>query len=293
MRLGRAEPPLAGHHVRGRHIGQRLRGVAGSTASRREAVEAVVNILGSIPGVNIGDLLGGLYYLFAFERGHRGCNPELMQQEHPDEDEPPLQKLLKFADYAPAAVYFAYQKACEVQRGLSLRGHRLVLAEVNHGKEQATFFLSVHEEQKEALLLVRGTQSVRDMLTDVNATVEPFSVMKDGEEVSGAVHVGISQPLSQKPYEVPRHPPAAFRLPRGATPPSSRSGLTPGATSPPLAAQAPTEVPLPPPARSGLRRGAMPPSSRSGSHEVPRHPPAAQVFNEEVPSPLQPPGSHE
>lgn len=52
----------------------------------------------------------------------------------------PRALLQEYLDLGPAALHFAYQKEADVQRGLAMRGHALILAEESEAKEQARRF---------------------------------------------------------------------------------------------------------------------------------------------------------
>jgi hypothetical protein len=75
----------------------------------KEAVQVLVRLMGSIPGVRMGDVTGGLYYLFAVRRGERGCNPDVAKQEHATCPPVDPQLLIYYLKFAPAALHYAYQ----------------------------------------------------------------------------------------------------------------------------------------------------------------------------------------
>eukprot|EP00754_Rhynchopus_humris_P040221 Rhum_TRINITY_DN2326_c1_g1::Rhum_TRINITY_DN2326_c1_g1_i1::g.6934::m.6934 len=121
------------------------------------------------------ELAVGLYYLLVYRRGERGNHPRLALSEHVrpaagvvDEDAPAalLERLAKFASVAK----FIYQPTpADVGRLLSLYGYTLVHYEALHPARHPPFGIVVREEEKLALLVVRGTKHVSDVLIDVCA----------------------------------------------------------------------------------------------------------------------------
>jgi hypothetical protein len=92
------------------------------------------------------------------------------------------------------------QEALSVtQRALSVTQRAL---SVTH-ESQVTFFLSANESTKEALLVLRGTQNLQDVLTDVNALAQGFvGAGGDGELVSGFSHQGMAAAAQWLAHEV-------------------------------------------------------------------------------------------
>jgi hypothetical protein len=66
------------------------------------------------------------------------------------------------------------------------RGYELVFSEVRSLHEQPAFFVAAHNESRTAVLVVSGTKSVYDVLTDVASSSVPFPP-------SGEVRISSSQ----------------------------------------------------------------------------------------------------
>ena len=78
-------------------------------ADVRESVQVLLRLMGNIPGVRMGDITGGLYYLFAVRRGERGCNPDACMEEHVSCPQVDPELLAFYLKYAPAALHYPYK----------------------------------------------------------------------------------------------------------------------------------------------------------------------------------------
>jgi hypothetical protein len=106
----------------------------------------------------------------AATKGRRGAAPTALEEAYAAPQSPskalppPLQRALLY--HAPLALQFAYLPTMEVQRLLRLRGYALVVAEDFSSKSRPAFFVAAHVAEKRAVLVVRGTHSALDWLTN-------------------------------------------------------------------------------------------------------------------------------
>eukprot|EP00667_Euglena_gracilis_P007889 EG_transcript_7972 len=149
---------------------------------RRELAEAA-GMLQQLAGptamqeLSLVDLVGGFYYLLADQRSWRGKDPESERRQHLTSSSLPdgeLEDLLKYAPWALRVVY--EETASDVQRFVDHLGHELLCAHVESVREQPAWLLAIQKSDKRAILAIRGTSNLHDVLTDMSAEERPFVV---------------------------------------------------------------------------------------------------------------------
>jgi len=163
------------------------------------------------------ELALGVYYLIVERRNAQGLDPGHTQREHATCKPVDLRDLREIADMLPLASPVAYSTcAADAQRQLKLvEGEwRLVFAETAGPGGRPPFILTVDRRARRAAILVPGTQSPADIVTDLRAVpvrLELGPGRRTGWAHRGALraacalvnHVGgILEDIERRGYEV-------------------------------------------------------------------------------------------
>eukprot|EP01012_Entosiphon_sulcatum_P058583 TRINITY_DN8269_c0_g1_i1.p1 TRINITY_DN8269_c0_g1~~TRINITY_DN8269_c0_g1_i1.p1 ORF type:complete len:804 (+),score=90.02 TRINITY_DN8269_c0_g1_i1:38-2413(+) len=129
--------------------------------------------------VGMVDFVGAFYYQICQERFQRGCDPDLPLREHRACPKLPAGLLSHILHVAPYALHLAYQDGelqttVDLQRLTQHLGAQLLFATLVASPGKPAWFLVANSESQEAILTVRGTQSLHDALTDLTALPKQF-----------------------------------------------------------------------------------------------------------------------
>ncbi|CBJ27220.1 Zinc finger FYVE domain-containing protein [Ectocarpus siliculosus] len=165
-------------------------GVAGLVL-RREFVEAV-EVLKRLSGVDkkwpmsVHEMTAAMYYLLAQRRGERGSAPNGEHEAHADCEAISDTELAFLRRMSALPLHFAYTKtALELQVLCNNTGWSLVFHKPDSRFHQPAFSLLACGTTKTAALVVRGTGSIQDVITDIQAMPVPFPSPR-GDAESGA-----------------------------------------------------------------------------------------------------------
>ncbi|CAM9302396.1 unnamed protein product [Pylaiella littoralis] len=165
-------------------------GVAGLVL-RREFVEAV-EVLKRLSGVDkkwpmsVHEMTAAMYYLLAQRRGERGSAPNAEHEVHADCDAVSDDELLFLRRMSALPLHFAYTKtALELQVLCNTTGWSLVFHKPDSRFHQPAFSLLACRTTMTAALVVRGTGSIQDVITDIQAMPVPFPAPR-ADGASGA-----------------------------------------------------------------------------------------------------------
>lgn len=132
----------------------------------------------------VHELTGALYYLMAKRRWQRGCDPSYERAAHAGLEPLEEAEMRRILEYAPLAMRVVYERSLvDVQRHASLHGYALLFAEIRggaslhasgRGSHRPAFCMLGSVERREAVLVVRGTNDLSDVLTDSYAEGTPF-----------------------------------------------------------------------------------------------------------------------
>ncbi|CAH0520697.1 unnamed protein product [Peronospora belbahrii] len=153
-----------------------------------QSFSTLKGLLGDLDGLGFQDAAIGAYYFMAMNRGDRGAEPEGEKISHygcePISDEL-LSKVLK---YAPLALHGIYEfDVLDIQRISRLQGFSLIYAQIqDQDIRHPSFALLGNKESKTALVLIRGSKSVQDALTDIQAYPEEIGLSSTGAPQSEA-----------------------------------------------------------------------------------------------------------
>ncbi|EQC26976.1 hypothetical protein SDRG_15191 [Saprolegnia diclina VS20] len=149
-------------------------------------------LLGDMESLSVQDAAVGLYYFMATNRGHRGGHPLDEREMHngcPTVPDALLHELIRFAPITLHAIYEL--DILDIQRFVKLQGFTLLFASVEHRTaNQPAFGLVARADEKLAVLLVRGSKSVQDILTDLQ--VAPGDASSHGP-LDAFAHHGMAQ----------------------------------------------------------------------------------------------------
>lgn len=125
------------------------------------------------------DFFGGLYYSMGEHWGQRGRVPEMETAQHTVDGEVPAVdrgQLLMLRHLTRLLLVSKESTPTDAQRLLrqAMPGAELVLAEMSSVPAIPSFFLVCSREAKVAYLVMPGTRKLSDLVTDFNATEEPF-----------------------------------------------------------------------------------------------------------------------
>jgi len=166
-----------------------------------EAVETLKKISGldKIFTMSLHELTACIYYKLAIDRGIRGCQPLLESQLHNDHvDDVTDAELDEVIRFAPLALKLAYEAdSVECQRLAKLQHWDPIYISTESNTEQPAYMLLAtsrsythKDSKKEAVLVIRGTKSIHDVVTDIRAAPQHFP--PSSEEVSIALTTGFS-----------------------------------------------------------------------------------------------------
>ncbi|DAZ96471.1 TPA: hypothetical protein N0F65_008338 [Lagenidium giganteum] len=143
-----------------------------------QSFSTLKGLIGDLDDIGFQDAAIGTYYFMAMNRGERGANPESERSGHkgctPVSDEL-LHDMLR---YAPLALHAIYElDVLDIQRISKLQGFSLIFAHIqNQDVRHPSFALLGNKEKKTALVLIRGSKSVQDLLTDIQAHPEEIGM---------------------------------------------------------------------------------------------------------------------
>uniref|UniRef100_A0AAV1T6A0 sn-1-specific diacylglycerol lipase n=1 Tax=Peronospora matthiolae TaxID=2874970 RepID=A0AAV1T6A0_9STRA len=153
-----------------------------------QSFSTLKGLLGDLDNLGFQDAAIGTYYFMAMNRGDRGAEPEGEKVNHngcqPISDTL-LQRMLK---YAPLALHGIYEhNVLDIQRISRLQGFSLIYVHVqDQDVRHPSFALLGNKENKTALLVIRGSKSVQDALTDIQAFPEEIGLSSAGAPQSEA-----------------------------------------------------------------------------------------------------------
>lgn len=147
-------------------------------------------LIGDLDDIGFHDAAIGTYYFMAMNRGERGATPESEKEEHLGCDQISDTLLADILKYAPLALHAIYElDVLDIQRISKLQSFSLIYAHIqNQDVRHPSFALLGNKEKKSALLLIRGSKSVQDLLTDIQAHPEEIGMATGSsprEEASG------------------------------------------------------------------------------------------------------------
>ncbi|CAM9340264.1 unnamed protein product [Laminaria digitata] len=164
-------------------------GVAGLVL-RREFVEAV-EVLKRLSGVDkkwpmsAHEMTAAMYYLLAQRRGERGAEPNGEHEAHAGNPAVSEEELDFLRRMSALPLHFAYTKtALELQVLCNTTGWSLVFHKTDSRFHQPAFSLLANRATMMAALVVRGTGSIHDVITDIQAIPVPFPPRR-GDVTSG------------------------------------------------------------------------------------------------------------
>ncbi|ETM02236.1 hypothetical protein L917_01255 [Phytophthora nicotianae] len=153
-----------------------------------QSFSTLKGLLGDLDDLGFQDAAIGTYYFMAMNRGDRGAEPEGEKKSH-NECEPVSDEFLaKVLKYAPLALHGIYElDVLDIQRISRLQGFSLIYAHVqDQDVRHPSFALLGSKESKTALVLIRGSKSVQDALTDIQAYPEEIGLSSPGAPQSEA-----------------------------------------------------------------------------------------------------------
>ncbi|TYZ59892.1 hypothetical protein PybrP1_009205 [[Pythium] brassicae (nom. inval.)] len=147
-------------------------------------------LIGDLDDLGFHDAAIGTYYFMAMNRGERGASPESEREEHAGCDPISDDLLADILKFAPLALHAIYElDVLDIQRISKLQNFSLIYAHIqNQDVRHPSFALLGNKEKKSALLLIRGSKSVQDLLTDIQAHPEEIGLASGSsprEEASG------------------------------------------------------------------------------------------------------------
>lgn len=147
-------------------------------------------LIGDLDDLGFHDAAIGTYYFMAMNRGERGASPESEKEEHAGCEHISDDLLSDILKFAPLALHAIYElDVLDIQRISKLQSFSLIYAHIqNQDVRHPSFALLGNKEKKTALLLIRGSKSVQDLLTDIQAHPEEIGLSTGNsprEETSG------------------------------------------------------------------------------------------------------------
>lgn len=135
-------------------------------------------LIGDIDDLGFQDAALGTYYFMAMNRGDRGANPDAEKQAHADCPHVSDELLHHLLRYAPLALHAIYETdVMDIQRLCRLQKFSLIYAHIqDQDVRHPSFALVGNKEQNVAVVLIRGSKSVQDLLTDIQAHPEDFKL---------------------------------------------------------------------------------------------------------------------
>lgn len=153
-----------------------------------QSFSTLKGLLGDLDDLGFQDAAIGTYYFMAMNRGDRGAEPEGEKEGHTGCDPVSDEFLAKVLKYAPLALHGIYElDVLDIQRISRLQGFALIYAHVqDQDVRHPSFALLGNKENKTALVLIRGSKSVQDALTDIQAYPEEIGLSSAGAPQSEA-----------------------------------------------------------------------------------------------------------
>ena len=142
-----------------------------------ECIQTLIAVTGEIEGLRFADVTVGLYYLMAYRRGQGGALPTLEEDEHVKAGSVPSNGVMdEITWFAPFAFHIPYAEApTDVQRLARHREFTLVdYCRPDVDKRKPTFYILASKEKQLAIMTIRGTDSVADVVTDLQAQPQPI-----------------------------------------------------------------------------------------------------------------------
>lgn len=153
-----------------------------------QSFSTLKGLLGDLDDLGFQDAAIGTYYFMAMNRGDRGAEPEREKNNHTGCETVSDDFLTKVLKYAPLALHGIYeQDVLDIQRISKLQGFSLIYAHVqDQDVRHPSFALLGNKDTKTALVLIRGSKSVQDALTDIQACPEEIGLSSAGAPQSEA-----------------------------------------------------------------------------------------------------------
>ncbi|GMF27202.1 unnamed protein product [Phytophthora lilii] len=153
-----------------------------------QSFSTLKGLLGDLDDLGFQDAAIGTYYFMAMNRGDRGAEPEGEKESHNGCEPVSDEFLTKVLKYAPLALHGIYEPdVLDIQRISRLQGFSLIYAHVqDQDVRHPSFALLGNKENKTALVLIRGSKSVQDALTDIQAYPEEIGLSSAGAPQSEA-----------------------------------------------------------------------------------------------------------
>jgi hypothetical protein len=141
-------------------------------------------LIGDLGDLGFQDAAIGTYYFMAMNRGERGANPLAEHEDHTGCSPVSEDFLANTLKYAPLALHAIYElDMLDIQRISKLQGFQLIYAHVqSQDVRHPSFALLGSKETKTALVLIRGSKSVQDLLTDIQAHPEEIGASGSGSD---------------------------------------------------------------------------------------------------------------
>lgn len=141
-------------------------------------------LIGDLGDLGFQDAAIGTYYFMAMNRGERGADPLAEHEDHAGCASVSDDFLVNALKYAPLALHAIYElDVLDIQRISKLQGFQLIYAHIqNQDVRHPSFALLGSKETKTALVLIRGSKSVQDLLTDIQAHPEEIGASGSGSE---------------------------------------------------------------------------------------------------------------
>ncbi|GLD96399.1 hypothetical protein PINS_up005082 [Pythium insidiosum] len=135
-------------------------------------------LIGDLDDLGFQDAAIGTYYFMAMNRGDRGAHPEGEKDAHKECPHITDELLADILRYAPLALHGIYEmNVLDIQRISRLQNFSLIYAHVqSQDVRHPSFALLGNKDKKIALVLVRGSKSVQDLLTDIQAHPEEMGL---------------------------------------------------------------------------------------------------------------------
>ncbi|RHY15386.1 hypothetical protein DYB36_005605 [Aphanomyces astaci] len=170
-----------------------------------QSFNTLKELLGDMESLTVQDASLGMYYFMATNRGLRGSSPTLEEDQHtccPVVSDDLLARMIKFA---PITLHCVYElDILDMQRFAKLQGYTLVYASVeNRTANQPAFGLVVKPDEKLGILMIRGSKSVQDVLTDLQiASAATTTSTSSSGPLDSFAHHGMAQAATWVKHQV-------------------------------------------------------------------------------------------
>ncbi|EQC26975.1 hypothetical protein SDRG_15190 [Saprolegnia diclina VS20] len=141
------------------------------------------SVLGTLETISSKDAAGAIYYTMAANRGRRGREPCAEADDHAECQRVSDAELTNLLRDAPLALHAIYDEdVLGLQRVAKLHGLALLFQSIEASAvHEPGYALLADVTEKRVLLIVRGSQSVQDLLTDLDlGTVSAAAPMHQG-----------------------------------------------------------------------------------------------------------------